>query len=163
MTDIEVLRMGLISTVGLVLHPERTCAPTVETIVRWSQARGAKVLGLGEEVARIGCQALAVDAEEMNASADLLVSLGGDGTMLRAMRLAVGGHAPVLGVNVGRLGFLAEIDTPDLPAALDTIDQHRFTVEPRYGVQARFGAAQETALNDIVLLRSPGIGPRRSR
>lgn len=148
--------MGLISTVGLVLHPERTSAPTVETVVRWSRGRDAKVLGLTEEVARIGCEAVPVGPEEMNASADLVVSLGGDGTMLRAMRLAVGGRAPVLGVNVGRLGFLAEIDIPDLPAALDAIDQHSFTVEPRSGVSVRFGADEVTALNDVVLVRSPG-------
>src|SRR5690242_9222409 len=110
--------MGLISSVGLVLHPERTPTQLVDTIVRWSRGRNTKVLGLAEEVARIGCEAVPVQAEEMNASADLVVSLGGDGTMLRAMRLAVGGRAPVLGVNVGRLGFLAEIDMPDLPAAL---------------------------------------------
>lgn len=148
--------MGLISSVGLVLHPERTPTQLVDTIVRWSRARDSKVLGLAEEVTRIGCEAVPVQAEEMNASADLVVSLGGDGTMLRAMRLAVGGRAPVLGVNVGRLGFLAEIDMPDLPAALDAIDQHRFTVEGRSGVQVRFGDGEETALNDIVLIRSPG-------
>ncbi|MBV6699972.1 NAD(+)/NADH kinase [Kitasatospora aureofaciens] len=155
-TDIEVLRMGFIGTVGLVLHPERTSAPTVDAVVSWSRARDAKVLGLAPEVARIGCEAIPVEADEMAASADLLISLGGDGTMLRAMRLAAGGHAPVLGVNVGRLGFLADVDIPELPAALDAIDGRRFTVEPRSGVRARFGAARELALNDIVLLRSPG-------
>ncbi|MHB9863508.1 NAD(+)/NADH kinase [Streptomyces sp. YIM S03343] len=148
--------MGFIGTVGLVLHPERTCAPTVEAVVGWSRARGTKVLGLAAEVARIGCEAIPVEAEEMATSADLMISLGGDGTMLRAMRLATAGHAPVLGVNVGRLGFLAEVDIPELPAALDAIDAHRFTVENRSGVHARFGTAQETALNDVVLVRSPG-------
>lgn len=148
--------MGFIGTVGLVLHPERTSAPTVETVVRWSRARGTKVLGLAAEVSRIGCEAIPVGVEEMTTSADLLISLGGDGTMLRTMRLAAKGHAPVLGVNVGRLGFLAEVDIPELPAALDAIDAHRFTVEVRSGVHARFGTVEETALNDIVLLRSPG-------
>lgn len=156
LADDEVTRMGFIGTVGLVLHPERTCAPTVEAVVRWSRARGTKVLGLAAEVARIGCEAIPVEAEEMAASADLMISLGGDGTMLRAMRLATEGHAPVLGVNVGRLGFLAEVDIPELPAALDAIDAERFTVEVRSGVRARFGSAEETALNDVVLLRSPG-------
>ncbi|MGW2254709.1 NAD(+)/NADH kinase [Kitasatospora sp. NPDC001660] len=148
--------MGFIGTVGLVLHPERTCAPTVDAVVRWSRRRGAKVLGLAAEVARIGCEAVPVEAEEMATGADLLISLGGDGTMLRAMRMVAGGHAPVLGVNVGRLGFLAEVDVPDLPAALDAIDEHRFTVEARSGLLARCGATRHTALNDIVLLRSPG-------
>ncbi|GAA2803923.1 NAD(+)/NADH kinase [Kitasatospora sp. CM 4170] len=156
LVDGEVPRMGFIGTVGLVLHPERTCGPVVDTVIRWSRARDAKVLGLAEEVARIGCNAVAVGPEEMAASADLLISLGGDGTMLRAMRLMVGGGAPVLGVNVGRLGFLAEVDIPELADALDAIDDQRFTVEARSGVRASFGAAEETALNDVVLIRSPG-------
>ncbi|MEV8098644.1 NAD(+)/NADH kinase [Kitasatospora sp. NPDC085879] len=148
--------MGYIGTVGLVLHPERQCAPTVDAVLDWSRARGAKVLGLADEVARIGCRTVPVGDEEMTETADLLISLGGDGTMLRALRLVVGGHAPVLGVNVGRLGFLAEVDIPELPAALDAIDGHRFSVEPRSGVRVRLGDDVETALNDIVLLRSPG-------
>ncbi|MCQ4084109.1 NAD(+)/NADH kinase [Streptomyces sp. RB6PN25] len=148
--------MGLISVIGLVLHPERNCAPTVDAVVRWARARGGKVLGLADEVGRIGCEAVPVGDKELASAADLLVSLGGDGTMLRAMRLSVGGRAPVLGVNVGRLGFLAEIDVPELSDALCAIDEQRFTVETRSGVLARFGSGQETALNDVVLLRSPG-------
>ncbi|MFD0275592.1 NAD(+)/NADH kinase [Kitasatospora sp. NPDC127111] len=154
--DNEVPQMGFIGTVGLVLHPERTCGPVVNTVIRWSRARDTKVLGLAEEVARIGCDAVAVGPEEMAASADLLISLGGDGTMLRAMRLTVGGGAPVLGVNVGRLGFLAEVDIPELADALDAIDDQRFTVEARSGVRAGFGSTEVTALNDVVLMRSPG-------
>ncbi|MEU6238210.1 NAD(+)/NADH kinase [Kitasatospora sp. NPDC047058] len=156
LAGIEVSRMGFIGTVGLVLHPERTCGPVVDTVIRWSRARDAKVLGLAEEVARIGCDAVAVGPGEMAATADLLISLGGDGTMLRAMRLTVGGGAPVLGVNVGRLGFLAEVDIPELADALDAVDDQRFTVEPRSGVRSRFGTVEETALNDVVLVRSPG-------
>lgn len=148
--------MGLISTIGLVLHPQRNCSTTVEDILRWSRSRGGKVLGLTDEVERIGCQAVPVEPKELAACADLLVSLGGDGTMLRAMRLSAGGHAPVLGVNVGRLGFLAEIDVPELPAALCAIDERSFTVETRSGVQALFGTSLQTALNDVVLVRSPG-------
>ena len=53
--------------------------------------------------------------------AGLLVSLGGDGTMLRTMRLVEGRKTVVLGVNVGRLGFLAEVDLPDLGDALSAI------------------------------------------
>jgi NAD+ kinase len=148
--------MGLISTVGLVLHPERNCSPTVQAVVDWTRALGGKVLGLADEVARIDCEAVAVAPQELTAYADLLVSLGGDGTMLRAMRLAVGGHAPVLGVNVGRLGFLAEVDVPELPQALSAINERRFTVEDRSGVRAFLADTQETALNDVVLIRSPG-------
>jgi NAD+ kinase len=87
-----------------------------------------------------------------------VVSLGGDGTMLRAMRLVRHSNVPVLGVNLGRLGFLAESDPPELAEALSAIDEHRFSVEPRSGVQASFGGIQTAAFNDIVLVRIPGRG-----
>lgn len=108
--------MGLISTVGLVLHPARDSAPAIETITGWAAARKVTVLGLEGEVTRITGEAAAVDARYLAERSDLVVSLGGDGTMLRAMRLVRGNHAPVLGVNVGRLGFLAEAARPGDPA-----------------------------------------------
>jgi NAD+ kinase len=78
--------------------------------------------------------------------------------MLRSMRLARGHHAPVLGVNLGRLGFLAEVDVPGLAAALTAIDERRFTVEARSGVRATFAGEDTTAFNDIALVRIPGRG-----
>jgi NAD+ kinase len=91
--------------------------------------------------------------------AGLLVSLGGDGTMLRTMRLVEGRKTPVLGVNVGRLGFLAEVDLPDLPAALSSIDEHQFTIEPRTAVRTVLPDGKEvSAFNDIALVRVPGDG-----
>jgi NAD+ kinase len=91
--------------------------------------------------------------------ADLLVSLGGDGTMLRTMRLAAGPSTPVLGVNLGRLGFLAEINVDQLAHALTAIDGHRFTVEPRMAVCAQLPDGNlATAFNDIALVRIPGDG-----
>jgi NAD+ kinase len=90
--------------------------------------------------------------------ADLAISLGGDGTMLRAMRLADGQRAPVLGVNLGKLGFLAEVDVPDLPGALSAIDDHQFTVEPRLAVDAVLEGRKITAFNDIAVVRVPGDG-----
>jgi NAD+ kinase len=87
-----------------------------------------------------------------------MVSLGGDGTMLRAMRLSAGPRPPVLGVNVGKLGFLAEIDPPEVGDALEAIDGNRFTVEPRSAVQADFLGGQHVAFNDVDLARIPGQG-----
>src|SRR5689334_10186847 len=128
--------MGMIRTVGLVLHPERNCSPALDTITGWASANDARVLGLAEETARLPRATEGVAAPELATMADLVVSLGGDGTMLRAMRLVHGHRAPVLGVNLGKLGFLAEIDIPDLADALTAIDSHRFTVEPRAAVHA---------------------------
>jgi NAD+ kinase len=151
--------MGLIQVVGLVLHPRRDCEPAVDTIIDWARGRGVTVLGLPEEIGRIDCSAVAVGPDELVDRAALLVSLGGDGTMLRTMRLVEGRKTPVLGVNVGRLGFLAEVDVSALPTALSAIDEDRYAVEPRTAVRAVLpDGTPVSAFNDIALVRIPGHG-----
>jgi len=147
-----------VHTIGLVLHPQRDSAEAVAAVLGWAGGNGAEVLGVGNEITRLNCAATSVTAEELGRRSDLIVSLGGDGTMLRAMRLADGHKAPVLGVNLGKLGFLAEVDVPDLPAALSAIDRRDFTVEPRLAIDATIGPNVATAFNDVVVVRVPGQG-----
>jgi NAD+ kinase len=147
-----------VQTIGLVLHPQRDSAEAVAAVLGWAAGNGAEVLGIGDEIRRLNCAATAVTAGELGRRSDLLVSLGGDGTMLRAMRLADGQRAPVLGVNLGKLGFLAEVDVPELPGALSAIDRQDFTVEPRLAIDATIGSAVVTAFNDVVVVRVPGQG-----
>src|SRR6202012_4625570 len=142
--------------VGMVLHPERDCSGAVAAILEWAARRQIEVLGIDTEMRRIACTAEAVSADELRQRADLLVSLGGDGTMLRAMRLADRQRFPVLGVNLGKLGFLAEVDVPDLPAALSAIDDRSYTTEPRLAVDGVIGNRTITAFNDVVCVRFPG-------
>ena len=104
-----------VHTIGLVLHPERDSAEAVAAVLDWATRKGAQVLGMEGEIRRLNCAAIPVTDTELGKRSDLVVSLGGDGTMLRAMRLADGQRAPVLGVNLGKLGFLAEVDVPELP------------------------------------------------
>src|SRR6516164_7606891 len=129
--------------VGLVLHPERDCGGAVASVLDGADRRGIEVLGIDTELNRLACSANPVPAEELQKRADLLVSMGGDGTMLRAMRLADGQRFPVLGVNLGKLGFLAEVDVPDLPGALSAVD-------------ALIGDRVVTAFNDVAFVRFPG-------
>jgi len=145
-------------SVGMVLHPQRDSAEAVNAVLGWAAGKGGTVYGIENEIARLNCAASPVSAEELARHSDLLVSLGGDGTMLRAMRLADGQHSPVLGVNLGKLGFLAEVDVPDLPAALTAIDERDFTIEPRLAVDCVFDEKQVTAFNDIAVVRTPGDG-----
>jgi NAD+ kinase len=151
--------MGMVHTVGLVLHPRRDSKPAIDAIIDWARTRDVTVLGLPDEVDRIDCTAVAVNADELVSRASLVVSLGGDGTMLRSMRLLSGKPTPVLGVNLGRLGFLAEISVDELPTALSAIDAHRYTVEPRMAIRTRLPDGTDvTAFNDIALVRVPGQG-----
>jgi len=140
----------------MVLHPERDCTGAVGSILAWAARREIEVLGIDTEIRRLACTAEAVTAEELRRRADLVVSLGGDGTMLRAMRLADRQRSPVLGVNLGKLGFLAEVDVPDLASALSAIDNHEFTTEPRLAVDAVIGGELITAFNDFAFVRFPG-------
>jgi NAD+ kinase len=125
-------------------------------VLDWADQRGIEVLGIDSQLSKLACTATPVSPEELRQRADLLVSMGGDGTMLRAMRLADRQRFPVLGVNLGKLGFLAEVDVPDLPAALSAIDGHDFTTEPRLAVDAIIGDRTITAFNDIAFVRFPG-------
>jgi len=143
-------------SVGIVLHPQRDSAEAVTAVLDWAKHKSIQVLGISSEITRLRCEATAVTADELGRRSDLIVSLGGDGTMLRAMRLADRQRAPVLGVNLGKLGFLAEIDVPELPEALSAVDSHEYMIEPRLAVDALLGEQVMTAFNDIAVVRQPG-------
>ncbi|MET1075812.1 MAG: NAD(+)/NADH kinase [Umezawaea sp.] len=150
--------MTEIGAVGLVLHPRRDCAQVIGTMVDWARSRDIKLFGVESEVERAQGAVSSIGAEDLAGRVDLLVSLGGDGTMLRAMRLGIPDRTPVLGVNLGKLGFLAEIDPPELTDALCAIDEHRFTTEARSGLRAVTEGKDAIAFNDVALVRVPGNG-----
>jgi NAD+ kinase len=150
--------VGMINTVGVVLHPGRDCNSAMFELLAWASGRKVTVLAADDEASRVPGQVEAVAPRDLASRSDLMVSLGGDGTMLRAMRMSRGPKPPVLGVNVGKLGFLAEIDPPQMAEALYAIDEHRFTVEPRSAVKAEFTGQETIAFNDVDLARIPGRG-----
>lgn len=86
---------------------------------------------------------------------DLLLVVGGDGSMLSAARLAVQQDVPVVGVNRGRLGFLADLAPDSLPQRLPEILQGKFMEEPRFLIEAvaKHDKASGLALNDVVISR----------
>ena len=145
-------------SVGLVLHPKRDSAEAVGEVLNWAARHGAAVYGIEGEIARLNCAAIGLPPEELASRSELMVSLGGDGTMLRAMRLADGKPTKVLGVNLGKLGFLADVDVPELPAALSAIDAREYTVEPRLAIDSTLCGKRVTAFNDIAVVRIPGDG-----
>lgn len=99
----------------------------------------------------------AVFDPEADGVPDLVVSLGGDGTLLRASRLILGRGVPLLGINLGHLGFLTAAGQQDLEAALDRVVTGEYVLEPRFTVQTEvFGADGSEvevfdALNDVVV------------
>jgi NAD+ kinase len=93
---------------------------------------------------------------------DLAVSLGGDGTMLRAVDLVCAEQIPVLGVNIGHLGYLTVVEPAELRQALERFLAGDYQVEPRMTLDVKFAApngdglptGSQTALNDVVLQRT---------
>ena len=87
---------------------------------------------------------------------DLVVVVGGDGTMLIAARAAAAAHVPVLGINLGRLGFLTDISPDQATETLARILDGEYVEDPRCLLSAQIGEVgvpriQQTALNDVVL------------
>jgi NAD+ kinase len=93
---------------------------------------------------------------------DLVLSFGGDGTLLRAAHLTGPNDTPLLGVNIGRLGFLADIEVEQLHAALESIVAGKYSVEERMVLEAQVNSDApfdtEWAVNEFVVDRSGAAG-----
>lgn len=84
---------------------------------------------------------------------DAILAIGGDGTFLRANKLALRHGLPLLGVNLGTVGFLSEVEWEQVPAACRCLAEDRYTIEDRMLLKASIGDQHFHALNDIVLNR----------
>lgn len=97
-----------------------------------------------------------VDESALAGEADVIVAVGGDGTMLHAARRAAGKGVPLLGINLGRLGFLTDISPEHMLDAIDAIMSGNYLAEERRMLEAQLlhagqATAAMTALNDVVL------------
>lgn len=89
--------------------------------------------------------------------ADLVVALGGDGTMLRALKATLGTPTPVLGVKFGRVGFLTSIDGSELEPGLRRVFAGEYRIVELATLRATLGGASHDAINDVVVTSStPG-------
>ena len=143
-------------TVGLVLHPTRPVTDSVTTLAAWAHDHRGRVLARARDAGRVPPGVETVPDEEFLARVGGLVALGGDGTMLGAMRLVIDRPVPVLGVNHGNLGFLVEVTPATLGAALEQLARGDFTVESHGCLVADAGAVPldtRFGFNDVVLSR----------
>jgi len=86
--------------------------------------------------------------------AKLVITLGGDGTILRAARMLARRGIPILGVHLGGIGFLSELELGDLSEALDKIRAGKFKLDERMMLEAEVGRKRVLALNDVVVAKS---------
>lgn len=133
-------------------------AGLVQDICLWLDNRGVELL-LDQDLGEIGVGRVTYcTREEMVRRAHCLIVLGGDGTLLYSARLVAPFGVPIFGVNLGRLGFLTEVEIPNLQEALGCLLAGQYSVEERMmleaGVLGEHGAYEAmTALNDAVITK----------
>jgi len=125
-----------VARIAFTVHPNR---PEADDLARRATTY---LVGRGHEVVRAGPHGGAVDLD----GADLLVSLGGDGTLLRAVDSALASSIPVLGVNLGLLGYLTEVEPTGLEDALGRFLDGHFEVEERMTLSITVTGADGTVL-----------------
>jgi NAD+ kinase len=125
-----------------------TIGPALARLEAVARRSGVELLLPDEEVAKHGL----ADAESDLADADVAVVLGGDGTMLRALSRFLGKDVPVIGVNFGRVGFLASIPPDVLEEGVARVFAGDYRVVPLTTLELELGALRVSAVNDVVVL-----------
>ncbi len=144
-----------IDRVGVVVHPSRNIETPLTRLRSWADEHGVTIV----QVAVPGQHRAVADTGDA-AACDLIVSIGGDGTMLAAVRAAVAPSLPVLGVSCGSLGVLTAVAADTLPAALDRFQAGDWTPRMVPALTVRCDGPELFALNDVSIVRN-GIGQVR--
>lgn len=146
--------------IGIVAKPDRPEArEVVPDLTRWLATRGKQVVLEKETAALVPGATSGVRKTDLPGQVDLLVVLGGDGTLLSMARLVGDLGVPILGVNLGGLGFLTATTLEELFPAMEALFAGRMQVEERMMLAAgvlRQGqwSAEYVALNDVVITKS---------
>ena len=124
--------------------------PSVEPVRRAAVILHGKPETIGDAVARVKRLAVETGVELTDESPDLAVVLGGDGTVLRALQRFLGSNVPVIGVNFGRVGFLASMSPDELEEGLRRAFAGEYVVYELPTLVAEVGGQSVTAVNDVV-------------
>ncbi|MDF2803124.1 MAG: ATP-NAD/AcoX kinase [Anaerocolumna sp.] len=111
----------------------------------------------GSEIQECGCYC--TDTKEISADIECAIVLGGDGTIIQAANDLLGKNIPIMGINLGTLGFLAEIEKENIYTALDALYEDNYRKQERMMLYGKISSEsmdifEGTALNDIVITRS---------
>jgi NAD+ kinase len=151
---------GRFTRVGIVAKPHRPEArEVVHQLIAWLRERGRETVLDVETAALVGEPALGVPKTEVPRRADLLIVLGGDGTLLSVARLVESEEIPILGVNLGGLGFLTAVTLDELYPVLTSVLAGQFRGSRRMLLQVTVerqgeAAAAYVALNDAVITKA---------
>jgi len=157
--------MASIKRIGIVVKPHQPDAlSTLCGLVAWLRERGIILVG-GPEIERerieheTGCAVDTRENDSLAANVDLMLVLGGDGTMISTARMVGDAEVPVLGVNYGGLGYLAEFRIEELYSALESILAGHYRIEKRVMLAVELLRGDEPVtrnriLNDVVINKS---------
>src|SRR5262245_18689472 len=144
--------------IGIIAKPKLTTVSTVvQELTEWCAARQIQAL-LDKDTAGLTGQSEGLERKDLVAASDLIVVLGGDGTLLSVVRVMDSHSVPILAVNFGSLGFLTEITLEETFATLQSVLDHGATSQSRMMIDVAVlrenGCfAQYRALNDVVLTK----------
>jgi NAD+ kinase len=137
---------------AVVTHGKpQTIGPALERLEKVAREAGVELLLPGEEVEKHG---VGEPKEDLLTTADIAVVLGGDGTMLRALQRFLGIDIPVIGVNFGRVGFLATIQPNELESGLARVFSGDYRVVQLTTLEVDADGTRGAAVNDVVVLSS---------
>ena len=157
--------MSAIKRIGIVLKPHQPDAlRTICDLTIWLAQKGIELVG-GPEVERerveheTGCSVPELEGDKLAESVDLILVLGGDGTMISTARMIGDHEVPVLGVNYGGLGYLAEFRIEELYTALESILSNNYRLDKRVMLRIDLQRGDQPVtssrvLNDVVINKS---------
>jgi NAD+ kinase len=157
MSDVPVAAPAEIRTATVLTHthPEQTSGALRE-LLRAGEAADCVVYVSDDERRKHGDAADGAEPlSSLNGAPDLCLVLGGDGTMLNALRAHAGAQTPVFGFNFGTIGFLAAVERDDLSAGLARAFAGEFEVMQLPALETTVDAEAPLALNDVSLIRRP--------
>jgi NAD+ kinase len=136
-------------------HPDQTAAALRQTVAAADEASCELVVTTDEREKHGETVGELEVSEDLPERPDLCLVLGGDGTILKALRLYAGTGVPVFGVNFGTVGFLAAVEQEELADGLTRAFGGEFDVMPLPALQAQVDTARPLALNDVSFIRRP--------
>jgi len=145
---------------GLVANTKRVGAEeAIQFFIDWAKTSGNKLF-LSDQLVGLSSNGLNYcTPEELVSNVDILVSMGGDGTLLASARIVGDSGTPILGINLGSLGFMTQLTPQQLLPALDSIVKKEYKIEKRMLLKTEAKGIEKVespyALNDIVVDNGP--------
>ncbi len=145
---------------AIIAHPDKyLVAPPLKSVLEWCRRNHVGIYGKQElveipEISSIKAFTVVKSNQEAANRADMIIAIGGDGTMLHAAQLTVGMKKPVLGINCGKLGFMASIQQEKIDESLDAIKRGDYKMDERFMLEASINGGETFyALNEFLFTK----------